>query len=276
VKPFILGSVALVATFAGQAFSADLGGAPPPVAVPVAAPAVIPVAASYGWTGWYVGGNIGYGLTRATWGNNADPTVAWNDPGGVVGFGPFAAGGGFQFRNPKPSGVAGGGQIGYDAQIGNWVLGAVAEFDGLGLKASSTTVTAAASEGLSAQENWLWTLRARAGFVPTPNLLVYLSGGVAYGQVNNALNFQFLPPSTSYIASSTSTKVGWAAGVGIEYKMTTHWSVGLDGLHFDLGTTTVTGLETAAATGLPVGAASLSVTQRFSADLLRGVMNYRF
>jgi len=67
-------------------------------------------------------------------------------------------------------------------------------------------------------------------------------------------------------------------GVGLEYKIAAHWSVGLDAFHSDLGDSTVTGLETATATGLSAGipGASLSVTRRFSGDILRGSINYRF
>src|ERR1700687_4160923 len=81
-----------------------------------------PYVATYNWTGFYLGGNIGYG-----WGRS-DTTASLNDPGGVPPGIALAA------VNPifNLDGVIGGGQVGYNWQTGNWVFGIEADFQATG------------------------------------------------------------------------------------------------------------------------------------------------
>jgi outer membrane immunogenic protein len=255
----------------GAASAADLRPiykAPPPVVAP-----------AFSWTGFYVGGNVGYG-----WGEATDPGIGASDPFGVIGFGPFAAAGGFQYPNLKPSGVIGGGQVGYNWQAGSWVYGLVADIQGSDMKASGTALVAVGPtttvQTISAQENWLATFRARLGFAVN-NVLFYGTGGLAVGEVNSTLGFTIPtvpgPGGTFAMAGSqTSTQVGWAAGAGVEYAVSRNWSLGAEYLHFDLGRDTVTATTVVNTTGTPVGPATVSASQRFSGDIARGMINYRF
>jgi outer membrane immunogenic protein len=257
--------VALTGLIGTSALAADMAVKPPPPVAPVSS-----------WTGFYVGGNIGYG-----WGNNADPAFSFTD-NPLLGFTAFAAEDGFQFPSLQPSGVVGGGQIGYDWQFGNWLLGAVADFQGSGMKASASptiVVLNPFNEGLSAQENWVGTVRARLGAAALSNWLFYATGGLAYGQVKSTLDFvgPHGSPPYDFIGSQTSTGIGWAAGAGVEYKLAANWSVGVEYLYFNLGDHTVTGTGYALATEAPLfPGASLSVTQLLSGNIVRGMINYRF
>jgi outer membrane immunogenic protein len=201
------------------------------------------VAAVYDWTGFYVGGNIGYGWGANT--GNGYTSFTDTDIGGVADF--FAAGGNV-LPGVSPTGVIGGGQIGYDWQVSPvWIVGLVADIQGSNMRASATGAASidgftGITESNSAKVDWFGTVRGRAGFVAS-NLLIYGTGGLAYGQVraNTALN----DPSNgfgpvSFAGSTTSTRTGWSAGAGVEYALTRNWRVGAEYLHVDLGTLSVT------------------------------------
>ena len=110
----IAAGIAAVTSVGVQA--ADLGARPYTKATPA-------VAAVYDWTGFYVGGNVGYG-----WGENTDPGLSLVNPGNTGNITTFLTTGfpgrssGNQFPNLRPDGVLGGLQIGYDRQFGTWVL----------------------------------------------------------------------------------------------------------------------------------------------------------
>jgi outer membrane immunogenic protein len=257
-----LGLVGAALLFTGPALAADLGKpvykAPPPV-VPV-----------FSWTGWYIGGNIGYG-----WGENTSPDILFDNTGFPQLLGPAA-----EFApSLKPKGVIGGGQIGYDWQVNpNFVLGLVADFQGADIKDSQAitrsfdtnpvrTITVSASEKLE----FLGTGRVRAGWA-AGNWLFYGSGGVAYGEVNSSLSHAdtFGVLSESFSGSHRETRVGWAAGGGVNYAMTPNWILGADYLHYDLGHTSVT-----AANNIGVGN-FFTASQKVGGDIVRGVISYKF
>src|SRR5262245_12471675 len=94
--------------------------------LPRKAPPYTPVAV-WTWTGFYVGGNVGYSWGKANTDFNADP-VTLNTNLGPINIPGFA---GAQSVHPK--GVIGGGQIGYNWQFSpNWVAGLEADFQGSG------------------------------------------------------------------------------------------------------------------------------------------------
>ena len=142
----LLLSVSVVAfAWGSSALAADL-----PVKAPVYR---APVAAAYNWTGWYVGGNIGYG-----WGT-ADTN--YTDPG----FGFFGLPTSFS-ASQNLSGIIGGGQIGYNWQANNtWVFGLEADFQGSGQKASASKflpinnfegISGAISQNIEAKNSVVW------------------------------------------------------------------------------------------------------------------------
>ena len=190
-----LSAVALALALTGSAFAADLPHykAPPPPPPP---PPPL-------WTGFYVGLNAGY-----TWSNSQNTTIAtWpvpnsvNDPTGTLtAAAAFSASG---ILPTSTSGFIGGGQIGYNWQFYNsFVAGVEADIQGVAASNSRGTAVGAApfagtgfsSVGfLSATRSldYLGTVRGRLGWLFTPTLLVYGTGGLAYGGVTaNASYFQ--------------------------------------------------------------------------------------
>src|SRR6266478_2951745 len=78
--------------------------------------------------------------------------------------------------------------------------------------------------GVSTKLPWFGTTRTRLGFLLNPALLLYATGGVAYGRVEESV------PG----ASTKTPGVGWTAGAGLQYALTPQWSIGAEYLHIEL------------------------------------------
>ena len=233
-----------------------------------------PAAAVYNWTGFYIGGNIGYG-----WGQNTNPLLSFTDPG-AVGFGPYFAAGGNGFPNLKPAGVVGGGQIGYNWRVNAFVLGAVADFHAADIHAAAKALVdppgpaVPSAQSLSQRLDFLGTVRGKVGGAFN-NVMIYGTGGYAYGRVRSSLTFDATPVPVPVFFTGTATewRSGWAAGVGGEYGVGP-WSFGVEYLHYDLGRSSVTAV--AAPPGVAFPGASLTASQRVAGDIVRATINYRF
>jgi outer membrane immunogenic protein len=182
-------AAALAAPLAATA--ADL---PRPNAMPTKAPPF--VAPEFIWNGFYVGVNGGGGWGRA-W---SDQTGHFDTSGGVVG-----------------------GTVGYNAQLGRWVLGFEGDIDWSNVGGS--TANGCPAGNCSVQNNWLSTARGRVGYA-FGSFLPYITGGLAVGDVN---------ASVPGFTGMDATQVGWTAGVGLEYAINQRWSVKAEYLRVDLG-----------------------------------------
>jgi outer membrane immunogenic protein len=210
-----------------------LGGAMAADMAVKARPMVAPVAI-YNWTGFYVGGNVGYGWGNADTFVNPLPSAAV-----FVNLLP-------QTLSPNPKGVFGGVQAGYNWQSGQFVFGVEADFQGADITGTAVQTPIIQNNGtpfpgagfLSAHErlDWFGTVRLRAGFTPVDRLLLYVTGGVAYGDVNYSAQTDFRPVGTEqYPAAFSRTKVGWTAGAGAEWAFAQNWSAKIEYLYMDLG-----------------------------------------
>jgi outer membrane immunogenic protein len=118
------------------------------------------------WRRFYVGLNDGY-----AWGSG-DPTVISYS----INSGTLAA--------IDPSGFLGAGQVGYNAQFGNFVLGAEADIRGGWVDGYSAGNVVGFGEGSTSSDlNWLSAIRARAGFA-ADRMLIYATGGVAWADTD--------------------------------------------------------------------------------------------
>ena len=84
--------------------------------------------------------------------------------------------------------------------------------------------------------DWFGTSRTRLGFLATPNVLLYGTAGVAFGQVKDDATVN-TPGLGSFTASFKDVKAGWTAGVGVEAAFGGGWSGKLEYLYIDLGAT---------------------------------------
>jgi len=254
--------VILAMAVAGLGFSNFANAADMPTKAPV-------MAIQYNWTGFYVGGNVGYG-----WGGTTGNDLTVNDPAAL--FIGYAALGGFQYPSVSPKGVLGGGQIGYNFQTGSVVWGGIADFQFSDMTQSNTVAVPGLggffpeNQSHSAKIEWFGTVRGRIGYAFN-NFLPYISGGLAYGKVSSTLNL-FVPFSGAALAGqSGTTRAGWTLGAGFDYALTNNWSVGIDYLYLDLGHDTVTATNVLGLVG-----DSISMNQHFTANVLRAVVNYKF
>src|SRR5215208_2446965 len=167
MKKIILATV-LAGLSSTAALAADLGARTPYTK----APAMVAVS---NWSGFYIGGNVGYGWGAGT----TDFTFLPSE----VDFGDRNAS-----SNLKSDGLMGGVQIGYNWQVGSIVTGVEADIQGSGMKGSSQapliSVAGSVRGTLISDEklSWFGTVRGRLGVTATPALLLYATGGLAYGQ----------------------------------------------------------------------------------------------
>ncbi|WP_424362234.1 outer membrane protein [Methylocystis parvus] len=292
-------SIAALAVSAGAALAADLPSRKgPPVLPPPPPPPPM-------WTGFYVGLNAGGG-----WANNNNINTVGGpffiNPAFPAGAGAVANALAFSASNSltggNNGGFIGGGQIGYNYQFyNNFVVGIEADIQGVA--GSSSTATTAGVVSLapwgfpnesyasvaSARQSidYFGTVRGRLGWLATPTLLIYGTGGLAYGGVNVNTAFmaqESLGPAT-YPAvfggtNFSDTRVGWTAGGGVEWMFWPNWSAKVEYLYYDLGNVTTNGaltqINAVAAPPVVWGAVGTQTTTRFNGNLVRAGLNYHF
>ena len=120
--------------------------------------------------------------------------------------------------------------------------------------------------------SWLGTTRARVGFVATPDnrLMIYATGGVAYG--GGTSNFSVFDSTTGsfFTGSPSSTRVGWVIGGGVEYAVTNNITIKGEYLYADLGSSNFTTVGNAAAALNFPGVFASGQPQLQRVDLPRG------
>jgi outer membrane immunogenic protein len=198
----------------GAVSAADLA-ARPYTKAPIIAPAPV-----YGWTGFYLGGNAG-------WVGSVNRNVGLT--GTDTGFGGFgselADGSTSRVFSERYSGFLGGAQIGYNKQIGTWVVGVEADFDGANASASSTEVNlpqppfpprATITTVVSNKLDYLGTFRGRVGLLVSNPLLLYVTGGLAYGKTELGVSSACTTcgPARNLASVNGPTNVGWTVGAG--------------------------------------------------------------
>jgi outer membrane immunogenic protein len=248
------------------AFAADLAPhmytkAPPPAVV------------VYDWTGFYIGGNVGY-----SWGRSSDTSSLTNGAGTV------------RFTSATSSnlnGVVGGGQIGYNWQKQSWVVGLEGDIQGTGEKGTRNFLCPtgvctptfgqiavfpgpAVPAALSQKIDWFGTVRGRVGFLAAPTVLLYATGGLAYGGVNSSETLGAVPVGFS----SSSTNVGYTVGAGVEGVIGGNWTAKLEYLYVDLGKVSGSFLTTIPALG--GGFLTSNYSSRITDNVLRVGVNYKF
>jgi outer membrane immunogenic protein len=179
MKKFMLPAIAFVVVgMAAPAIAADL-----PQRIPAAAPAMV-MPYVYDWTGFYIGGNGGYGSSRNCWGNFGTSVVA-------------------EGCNSRSGGVI-GGQAGYRWQAGQFVFGLEAEGDWANLRGSLPSVFFPGTTN-SSKVTSLGLFTGQVGFAMNAALF-YLKGGAALAN-NNYLNY------TVGVGFEYGFAPNWSAGI---------------------------------------------------------------
>ena len=260
-------------------------------------PVKAPPPALLAWTGFYAGVNAGYidSIGRT----NTDAAIlATGQPGSEAAFSAYnlAYSSTNQF-NHHFGGFLGGVQAGYNYQFSSsLVAGLEADIQGTNLRQDrSSTLTAGGvfdpfwvtTTAVSDRLDYIGTVRGRLGVLPTPNLLLYSTGGLAYGGVRSSTqiafdNTGFGAPTGSGAGSYSGTRFGYAVGGGGEWKFSRNWSAKLEYLYYDLGSVTyATGgyafdPQATNFRGFGPVAIGTSTTTRFNGNIARIGLNYTF
>jgi outer membrane immunogenic protein len=219
--------LASIAAGVGAANAADLS-TPPVYKAPVyKAPPIVS-----DWSGFYIGAHGGYG---------------WGESSYVTGGGsPFAALALPANISVKQGGGVGGGHVGYNWQFGTFVVGVEGDFDGANITGTDTT------NSVTFNTNELASIRGRAGYTVTPDVLVYGTGGAGWANTE----------VSSASVSDNINQWGWVAGGGVEYKFYGHWIARAEYLHYGFDATTTTP---------DFGPVTVK-----SIDVVRGGLSYKF
>jgi outer membrane immunogenic protein len=190
-----------------------------------------------------------------------------------------------------------GAQIGANWQNGIWVIGGEADIQWSGQKGSTlfacaivpTAVGACfpgvtffpptvGSAALSFDQKleWFGTVRARLGVTPAPTVLLYVTGGLAYGEIEtsgvlNTTTILLVPVSTAF--SQSNTKAGWTVGGGIEGRLSANWTGKIEYLYMDLGTVSGTVIPPG---GGALGLVAANWSSRITDNIVRVGLNYKF
>ncbi|WP_424361687.1 alginate export family protein [Methylocystis parvus] len=125
--------------------------------------------------------------------------------------------------------------------------------------------------------NYLGTLRGRLGYLATPKLQIYGTGGMAYGGVttNTAYLTQRAAGTsfTNLTATYGDSLIGWSAGGGVEWAFMPNWSVKAEYLHYDLGSANAKSYVFNTNGFYAYGA---STRTNFSGNLVQGGINRHF
>jgi len=234
-----------------------------------------PVVEPSPWSGVYVGLNGG----AAWW----ESQFTWSD----FGTGYFAPVESvitpYSNTKLKHTGFIGGGQLGTNVQISNYLIGIEADFDYVDLNVNRN-VLSPVSFALSVSPSniietvstdWLSTIRARLGYLKN-NLLVYGTGGFAIAKIQYTDQMTFLPPTAipgSAYQSQQKVESGWTAGGGVEWKFASHWSAKAEYLYVDFGSTASTS-NLVTTTGALIPLATIRHDHDLTANIARVGVNY--
>ena len=193
------------------------------------------------------------------------------------------------------NGAIAGGQLGYNWQTNNWVWGLEADIQWSDEKGRATyncaavpVVAGACLPGLTflpagltgtnvtydQKLEWFGTVRGRAGILATPKVLLYATGGLAYGSIKTNVALTGATPAGVAIAafgSNSDTRFGWTVGAGVEGKITQNWSAKLEYLYMDLGS-----FNGGTYNLLPGSALGIRTDLDFQDHILRAGINYTF
>jgi outer membrane immunogenic protein len=260
--------------------------APNALAADMAAPAPMyskaPVAmTAYSWTGFYVGGTVGGASTKTNVSlntvNGPTPLYAAGDIPGLNAIGSPSI---------TDSNAIFGGKIGYNQQFNSIVLGLEADISAFRFNKTAFTTGSPfaffpagfANFTTNVSTNWLTTIRPRIGYA-YDRALFYGTAGVAFGKVNFSNTYFGLSPggfgNENETSAGSQTRVGWAAGAGVDYALTKNWIVSGEYQHVDLGKISASGLVT---TGVPVAAptAIMNFSTKLTSDIVRAGVTYKF
>jgi outer membrane immunogenic protein len=195
MKKLLVAGIAAAAFFGASALAADM---------PTKGPAYQSPQPMFNWTGFYIGGNAGYG-----WGGSRERDPATGLAVAVI----------------HAHGPAAGGQFGFNYQMGHVVVGVQGDLDWINING---TDPACAGGTLTCHGHNVWydTLVGRLGYA-VDRVLYFVKGGAAW------LHEEFQQTANIGVicvvpCRGSATYTGWTMGAGVEYAVAPNWSVAVD------------------------------------------------
>jgi outer membrane immunogenic protein len=196
------------------------------------------------WTGFYIGGNLG-----VTSGNSKFSMSASAPPGSGIPAADLSLINATGLSDSNKTGFTGGVEGGYNWQSGSWLFGFEAEYSALNVNERSTatfvpsvTVNPPPNPPVTytlnqrAKTSWMFTARPRIGYVTGP-WLFYGTAGWASADVKSQLEFHDnRTPQHTIAAQNTSSRSGYAAGLGAAYEFHPGLSLKGEWLYAGFGT----------------------------------------
>ncbi|MHB8886293.1 MAG: outer membrane protein [Methylovirgula sp.] len=227
---------------------------------------------TFNWTGFYGGESGTYSWSDG--GGSRNPDGLWTIASDAAGSAFSAANG----SSPQdPHNILGGGQLGFNYQIQNLVLGAEGDLSYTGLDTTAgvfgpprTTESLAFTPDINS--HWLSTIRGRFG-TAIDRLLVFATGGLAVAGRNFNNGYTVLSPDGQDFSIGNASRVaaGVAFGGGLEYALNNHWTVKGEYLYADLG---AGGSFMPSDAPLPINTGNRSTDM--SEKVIRAAINYKF
>jgi outer membrane immunogenic protein len=237
-----------------------LGNAALAADMPVRAPVYKAPPMVQSWTGWYAGVVGGYAT----------------GPTDIVATGVLADLGVEPINFDVKGGFV-GGKIGYDHQLANGtIIGVVADMAWAHLKGQACAETNGCDgtpEDSYAKGTikWLATVRGKLGVAIGPDTQVYATGGLALARAQGVTTFI---DGTNDVTAE-ETHVGWAVGVGGEYRLTRELSFGLEYLYADLGNKDYN-FNSSNLLGQQLNGQTIGFNADLKLNMFRAALNYRF
>ncbi len=212
------------------------------------------------WGGFYIGGHGGYG---------------WKDDPFSFSFGDTTIGG------IHAHGWMAGGQVGYNWQYGSMVGGLELDASATGIRGSASGTTGtpglAMSIGTYGDDiKLLGSARGRLGFAPSPDWLLYGTGGLGWERTDQT--FSSITTATPPLISQTQwvsqpvDLFGWVLGVGVEARIAqSNWIARLEYLHYDFGHSRTANVLTG-----PVNLSFSDTVGNQTIDVVRAGLSFKF
>ncbi|HLL27569.1 MAG TPA: outer membrane beta-barrel protein [Xanthobacteraceae bacterium] len=242
----ILAACIVAAAFCAPAFAADM-----PVKAPVSTPA------AFDWSGFYVGGSLGYQDPRIKLVNPNFPASAIqpHDPDGIYG-----------------------GHIGLQKQFGAFVLGVEGGLQDSFLRSGGNVACNGPNAGLApgipancqARMKDVWTIGGRAGWA-AGNWMPYISGGYA----NGAFDYHAISLAGSTFEQAKTRLGGSYIGGGLDWMLSPHWTLGVEYRHYQFDHKLASAFGTGGG-GFPAGVFTEPVQFGAKADTVSARLSYRW
>jgi opacity protein-like surface antigen len=160
--------------------------------------------------------------------------------------------------------VLAGGQVGFNYQLGRWVLGAESDLSWGNLR--DATMCPDGSSWCWTRQSWLATATGRIGYAFDPALF-YLKGGAAF---THSEYFKTSPVGPFLDERAASRRNGWTAGAGMEYALGGPWTLRLEYDYLEFGSRTL------ALSNIATGAFAEDLVLRQKAHEVKLAVNYLF